>query len=149
MEIILNKEQKVYLLKALKDGRLDSGVIEDWSAKVKDTRTDKDIRNELLRLYLSMGGDPDMCLCRIKHGVCCLYNGAFDYLPNDLKQRMPKLTAEEFGQMIYDGDVNFEDVKKAYYQYQNTVRCSAVDERDKRFWLDEALEVEREMKSKK
>ncbi len=72
MEIKLDREKRVILLKALNQGSIESRVLEDWIDHETDNMTLEEITAEIDRLE---GMDyPENCRRRQKIGHCLMMN---------------------------------------------------------------------------
>ena len=85
MEVILNREQKIVLLRALKDGRIDTDKLKECGLD-EPTRftymTDEELENEIVRLEVSTRTCSDplterICKACYKAGGCWVSHVAF------------------------------------------------------------------------
>lgn len=72
MEIKLDREKRVVLLKALNQGSIDSYILNQWIDHAADTMTIEEVEAEITRLEKM--DYPTDCERRQKAGLCLMMN---------------------------------------------------------------------------
>lgn len=69
MIVKLDKERKIYLLKALQSNEIETAIVESWRGDAKQM-SDEDIDNEIIKLESISGNNFSLCPQRVKNRLC-------------------------------------------------------------------------------